>query len=96
MFDIKIECAVPCKNQEIQWNTFQQKRYRAIIDKCDAVVYISNEYSLGCMQKRNEYMVDNSNLLIAGWNGEPSGTANTINYAKSKGIEIIVIDLKND
>ena len=33
-------------------------------------------------------MVDNSNRLIAAFAGEESGTKNTIDYAKRKGIEI--------
>lgn len=34
-------------------------------------------------------MVDRSNLVIAVWNGEKSGTKNTIDYAACKGVEVI-------
>lgn len=38
------------------------------------------------MQKRNEYMVDKSDLVLVIWNGEMRGEIwNTINYARSKG-----------
>lgn len=40
-------------------------------------------------------MIDNCDLLIAVWNGLPSGTLNTINYAKSKNINTIIIDINN-
>ena len=47
------------------------------------------------MQKRNEYMVDNSEKVYAFWNGEEKGgTWNTIQYARSKGKEIEIIDLR--
>ena len=44
------------------------------------------------MQKRNKYMVDNSQIVIAVWNGKPSGTANTVKYAREQGKTVIVID----
>lgn len=34
-------------------------------------------------------MVNRSNLVIAVWNGEKSGTKNTIDYAVRKGVEVI-------
>ena len=37
-------------------------------------------------------MVDNSNYLVAVWNGKPSGTGNTVNYAVEKGKEVYYID----
>ena len=33
-------------------------------------------------------MVDNSNVVIAVWNGYSSGTKNTIDYAKQKNLKI--------
>ena len=45
------------------------------------------------MQKRNKYMVDNSDLIIAVFNGNSGGTKQTNDYAKSKNIEIIIIKL---
>ena len=95
-YDITIECAIPCLNQEIKWIKSQQIRYKNILSKCDKTTYVSkSEYNSTCMQKRNKYMVDNCDLLIAVWNGLPSGTLNTINYAKSKDINTIIIDINN-
>jgi uncharacterized phage-like protein YoqJ len=45
------------------------------------------------MHNRNKWMVDNSDLLVAVWNGEKSGgTFATIKYAKSKGKDVWRID----
>lgn len=44
------------------------------------------------MQKRNEWMIDNSDAIIAVWDGTPSGTANTIEYARKQGKPVLVID----
>ena len=55
---------------------------------------ISERYFKGCMQKRNRYMVDKSDLVLAIWNGsETGGTWNTIKYARSKNKEILYIML---
>lgn len=37
-------------------------------------------------------MVDNSDVVIAVWNGEKSGTGNTVNYAMKSGKKVIIID----
>ena len=46
------------------------------------------------MQKRNEFMVDNCDILIALWNGTSGGTKNCINYAKKKeNVQIIYLEV---
>jgi hypothetical protein len=40
---------------------------------------------------RNKTIVENSELLIACWDGKSRGTADSINHAKKKGIEILYI-----
>lgn len=39
-------------------------------------------------QKRNTWMVDHSDMLIAYWNGTPGGTANCVRYAERVGKKI--------
>ena len=90
--DLHLICASPYEGFESRWSQDWQKRYKKIIKKSDYVKYVSPEYSPACFQIRNEYMVDHSNLLIAVYNGEAGGTRNTINYAKKKDIEIIVVE----
>lgn len=36
-------------------------------------------------------MVDNSDWVIAVWNGKPSGTGKTVKYAEECGCNIIII-----
>lgn len=37
-------------------------------------------------------MVENSDVVIAVWNGYPSGTSNTIKLAKDTGKQVIIIN----
>jgi uncharacterized phage-like protein YoqJ len=90
---ITIEAAIPCLNQAQKWPTTAKERYNRILSLCDKNTVISRKYAPLCMQMRNQYMIDQSSLLIAVWNGKPSGTKNTLMYAKQNNINVIVIEI---
>ena len=86
---IELECAIPCINQTEKWTLKDQVKYKLILSKADKISYVSNKsYFNGCMQKRNKYMVDNSDLMIVLFNGKNGGTYQTIQYAKNKNLKI--------
>ena len=65
-----------------------------ILPLCDRVVEVSTHYFKGCMQKRNRYMVDSADIVLAIWNGEHSGgTWNTIQYAVLTGKDVRFISV---
>lgn len=87
--DLKLVAAVPCKNHSGKWIKKSQEEWQMIIDKCDTVHYVSDaEYTAWCMQDRNEWMVDNSQFVIAVWDGTKGGTGNCVNYAKKQNKQI--------
>lgn len=91
---LPLECAVPCPNQTFKWSEKDISRYRQILKSADTVTLVSERYFYDCMQKRNRYMVDKSELVIAVFNGEQrGGTFYTINYAKNENKPIELIDL---
>lgn len=90
--DITLECAIPCENQAEKWNERDRDVYYDLISKCDKETLLQQKYSSDCMQKRNEYMVDNSDYVIAVWNGKPSGTGNTVKYAKKINKVVLLVD----
>lgn len=92
--DMSLEAAVPCGSQPERWSAAQRRRYNGLLDSCDKVTVLQYGYTPDCMQRRNEYMVDNSSLLLACYNGRPSGTMNTILYAKRQGIKTIIMDIE--
>lgn len=90
--NIKLECAIPCKNQTEKWKKESIDRYNKILSLADKITYTSNSnYYNGCMQKRNQYMIDNSNLLIAVFNGSNGGTKQTIEYAYKNKIKVFLL-----
>lgn len=89
---IRLVCALPCRDQYLRWSRSEQNEYRAILDKADEVICLEERYTDGCMIRRNEFMVNNSSVVIAVWNGLPGGTSSTVRYAKRKEKEIILID----
>ena len=90
---ITLEAAIPCPTQSDKWSAPQRERYRAILAQCDVETMVQQEYTSGCMQRRNRYMVDHAALLIAVNDGEPGGTRNTILYAMRQGLNIADIPI---
>ena len=89
--DLHLICALPHPNFESRRSMTEKMRFNKIIKKADIVKDINDHYFTGCYQVRNEWMVDRANLVIAVFNGQKSGTKNTVDYAKRKGVKVINI-----
>lgn len=90
--NIRLICACPYDGFETDWSAFWKKRYTVVLKNADIVRYISDKYSKGCFKIRNKWMVDRSAKVIAVFNGEKGGTANTIKYAVKEGVPITFIN----
>ena len=90
--DLKIIAVIPCKNQDAKWSLLQQIRYHRLLKKCDEVTTLQENYTAACMNKRNKYMVDHSSVVIACYNGKPSGTGSTLRFAKKNGCKVRIIN----
>ena len=89
---ITLESAIPCESQSAKWSEVLRDRYFDIASKCDKETLIQTHYSPDCMDKRNRYMVDHADVLIAVWDGSPSGTGKTVRYAHQQGKPVIIIN----
>lgn len=89
---IKLVAVIPCLGQEKRWNSNQQKRYKKILEQCDDKIVLSDTFTPNCMNERNKYMVENSGFCIACYIGKPSGTRNTIRFAKECGCKVKIIN----
>ena len=92
--EITVEAAIPCPTQADGWSAAQRERYRRILEQCDYETMVQEHYTRECMQRRNRYMVDHSDLLIALHDGLPGGTRYTIEYALRRGVNIIDVPIE--
>lgn len=79
-YDVKLIACIPFYGQEKYFSDKDKKRYAEILKKCDESILISENYYKGCLLKRNRYMVDNADFLIAYLKKDIGGTAYTVNY----------------
>jgi uncharacterized phage-like protein YoqJ len=104
-YRIKNILAIPYKDQPKIWrNTELVRWYYEMIRRADEVVFVDTlpNYKIPHvpegvhhnlkLQRRNEYMVDRSDYVIAVWNGSPGGTENCVKYALRLKKNIVHID----
>ena len=91
--EVTLEAAIPCDTQANAWTKDERRRYEHLLAECDEVSFVAHAYSPGCMQRRNQYMVDRSSVLLAVFNGSAGGTMSTILYAKRKGLQVITVEI---
>lgn len=95
--DVTLEAARPCESQADSWPEGEKERYQDILEQCNYETLVQHQYSRGCMQRRNRYMVDRSALVLSVYNGQPKGgTAQTLLYAMRKGIKTEILELEED
>ena len=82
---VELVCVIPCAGQQARWGAPARRRYQNILERADRRIVLEERYSPGCFERRNRYMVDHSDLVIAVWNGLPSGTGATVAYARAQG-----------
>lgn len=103
----KVLC-VPFRAQPNKWPQASKELFQSQCERAEKVVYVDEEanyrlknyvegiYHPEKLFKRNEYMVDNCDTLIAVFNGEQqSGTASCIKYADKHDKHVIYINPDN-
>lgn len=89
--NIKLIAIIPCPTQSTCWPAQEKAVYEDILSKCDKVICTSEQYTSGCMYKRNRALVDICDLLLAVYDGTAGGTQYTVKYAEKKGRKIIFV-----
>ena len=91
-FPVKLVLMLPCKDQTAKWSDYDKCVYKNLLDRADEVIYISESYYTGCMQKRNRAMVDASSACICYLTSPSgSGTRQTVEYAMRQGLSVVNI-----
>ena len=104
---VTLEIALPFEKQCNKWKKEDIRRHNLQISECDIYTCVDEEegydkddsvdigeFSAKKMQLRNMYMIDNADVVIAGWNGEKTGgTFNAVKYAKKTKTKIIYVEV---
>lgn len=106
--NVKIELilCIPFTNYDSKWLSQTDKdRLRHQIKVADKVIYVDTEPGYECKyipvgeyhvsknHIRNNYMIDNVDVVFAVWNGQKEGgTASCVRYAQKKGKQIIILN----
>ena len=91
--NLKLMCVIPFEGMEERWSVDWRKHYNLVRKQADHVQVLSDRYSPDVYQMRNQWLVNHSSRLIAVFNGQPSGTGNTIQYAQKQGIPVEIIEV---
>lgn len=89
--NIKIIACIPCPEQPLKFNLRDKNEYYRLLSIADEKVVLSDSYTPYCMQKRNQFMVDNSFAVLCYLNKNSGGTFNTVKYAKKKNVFVIKV-----
>lgn len=92
-YNIKLVLMLPCRDQAAKWSDYSRRVYNSILSRADEIVYISDVYSPGCMQKRNRALVDASSACICYLTSEIGGTKHTVDYAFAQGVPVVNVAL---
>lgn len=88
---LRLVMILPCRNHHFSWQGKDIRVFEGIQAQADKVIYTADRYYNGCMYKRNRHMAEGSGYCVCYMARPTGGTAYTVNYARSMGVEIINI-----
>ena len=90
-YKIFVEACIPYAGQENYFPVREKKKYRELLQWCDKKTVLSEFYYDGCLLRRNRYMADGADAVLAYCKTEKGGTAYTVHYAQKNGIPVFFI-----
>ena len=93
--DIELVVVLPFEGHDSKWDERSKRRMDFLLRMCSDCVVIGKEDCRENYIKRNCYMVDHADYLVAVYDNERnlrSGTMQTVRYAQNKGITISFVN----
>lgn len=92
---IKLHSYVPFVGQHRIWYPESVAVYKELLKKAGQITVVTQgevpqTQVAKAMNTRNHAMVDACDLLVAIWDGSSGGTGNCVQYARGKGVKILV------
>ena len=86
---IRLIVVLPCADQAVHWSPEEHVRWENIVHNSDHVETMARTFDRGCMFRRNRYLVDNADMLLAAYDGVSSGgTAMTLDNARKCSVKV--------
>lgn len=89
---VTLECVLPCETQAENWNEWERDNYYRIVSECDTETMLERHASKENRKKRDAYIVDHSDYILAVWNGQPGSIARAAAYARAKQKPVLRLD----
>lgn len=89
--DIRLLLAVPYPHFERSFSAEYRPLYQSIMAEADEIIYVSQGYHRGCYTRRNDFLAQNADLVLAYYEGSEGGTRYTCRKAEKGGKRVINI-----
>ena len=86
---IRLILVMPYKNQTVRYTPAEKAEHERLRQAADKVVCLQEEYSEGCLHRRNRHLVDESSVCVCYLSKSAGGTLYTVDYARQQGLKII-------
>ena len=86
---IRLILVLPCREQAAGWPEKDVRTYEQIKCRADKVVFTSEHYFRGCMQRRNRHLAEHSGVCVCYLDKSSGGTRYTVDTCRRLGIPII-------
>ena len=93
--DIKLVVVLPFEGHDAKWDERSKRRMDFLLRMCSDCIVVGKEDCRESYIKRNCYMVDHADYLVAVYDNKRnlrSGTMQTVRYAQNKGITISFVN----
>lgn len=93
--NVRLVLAVPYPNFERSFRAEWRPLYLEILERADEVVYLSQGYYHGCYHRRNDYLAEEADVMVAYYEGFEGGTRYTLKKAEARGVRIVNLHQRN-
>ena len=88
--DIRLIAVIPFRGQNARFEGTDKELYTQVLQQADETVLLAENYYTGCFHRRNDYLIENANVVVAYWDRIPKGgTYYTVSKARRMNRTII-------